>query len=46
MNIQGNVYPMTSVAILESADTRFTLMSSQSHGVASLVSGESYINLD
>lgn len=39
MSIQGNVYPMTSAAIVENDRTRVSLLTAQSHGVASLVTG-------
>ncbi|XP_053373458.1 alpha-mannosidase 2-like isoform X2 [Mercenaria mercenaria] len=46
MTIQGNFYPMTSAAILESDTARFTLLSSHSLGVASIVSGWLEVVLD
>jgi len=37
--IQGNFYPMTTAAFIEDASIRMTLLSAQSHGVASLQQG-------
>ena len=37
--IQGNFFPMTTAAFIEDASVRMTLLSAQSHGVASLQQG-------
>lgn len=37
--IQGNFYPMTSMAFIETDINRVTLISSETHGVASLSPG-------
>jgi len=37
--IQGNFFPMTAAAFIEDATVRMTLLSAQSHGVASLQQG-------
>ncbi|KAL4238161.1 hypothetical protein ACF0H5_002872 [Mactra antiquata] len=46
MKIQGNVYPMTSAAIVQNDKSRMSLLSEQSHGVASLVTGWMEVFLD
>ncbi|XP_052768537.1 alpha-mannosidase 2x-like isoform X2 [Mya arenaria] len=46
MTIQGNFYPMTTMAMIESTDLRVTLLSSYSHAVASLASGYLEVILD
>lgn len=38
--LQANFYPMTSASFLQDASSRMTLLSAQSHGVASLKPGE------
>jgi len=38
--IQGNFYPMTTTAFIEDDSVRMTLLSAQSHGVASLQQGK------
>jgi len=39
LRIQGNFYPMTTAAFIEDTSSRMTLLSAQSHGVASLQQG-------
>ncbi|CAL1536288.1 unnamed protein product [Lymnaea stagnalis] len=43
---QANYYPMTSGMILEDHTTRLTVLSAQSHGVASLDTGQIEVMLD
>ncbi|XP_034096589.1 alpha-mannosidase 2-like isoform X1 [Gymnodraco acuticeps] len=44
--LQANFYPMTSTAFLQDAETRITVLSAQSQGVASLRPGELELVLD
>ncbi|KAL3049791.1 hypothetical protein OYC64_009114 [Pagothenia borchgrevinki] len=44
--LQANFYPMTSAAFLQDAETRITVLSAQSQGVASLKPGELELVLD
>ncbi|ELT97980.1 hypothetical protein CAPTEDRAFT_227115 [Capitella teleta] len=44
--IQGNFYPMTSTSFLEDSSSRVSLLSAQSHGVASLDLGWLEVILD
>ncbi|XP_063745968.1 alpha-mannosidase 2 [Eleginops maclovinus] len=44
--LQANFYPMTSAAFLQDIETRLTLLSAQSQGVASLKPGELELVLD
>ena len=40
-NLQGNFFPMPSTAFIQDPNTRFTLLSTEPHAVASLSSGNS-----
>ncbi|XP_060068985.1 alpha-mannosidase 2-like [Ylistrum balloti] len=46
LEIQGNFYPMTSMAVIETSEERLTLLTSSTHGVASLHPGELEVVLD
>ncbi|XP_021353471.1 alpha-mannosidase 2x-like isoform X2 [Mizuhopecten yessoensis] len=46
LTIQGNFYPVTSMAVIETSEERLTLMTSAAHGVASLNPGELEVVLD
>jgi len=40
LKIQGNFYPMTTMAAIETKEERLTLLTSESHGVASVLPGK------
>ncbi|KAL3875173.1 hypothetical protein ACJMK2_038101 [Sinanodonta woodiana] len=46
LTIQGNFYPMTTMALVEDAQSRLSLLTRESHGVASLVPGWLEVVLD